>query len=132
MEVQHITRDLRYDFTAVEINELSVSLANKVQEKHSVESEKKSVVARYSSKVKEYDEVIGSLSNKVASGYEMREVECTVKYHWPAQGRKTITRSDTGFSWDEKMFPEDYNLFTQMQEDEVKALEEVADEQNAF
>lgn len=137
MEVQHTTRSLRYDFSAVEINDLSVSLANKVQEKHGIESEKKSVVARYTSKIKEYDESIGSLSNKVASGYEMRDVECTVKYHWPAQGRKSITRGDTGQTWDEKMGPDDYNLFTQLQEVEEKgevigADTEIVDEDSAF
>lgn len=42
-------RYLRYDFTAPEIYDLSMKLANKTQDKSRVAEEKKSVVSQYKS-----------------------------------------------------------------------------------
>lgn len=106
-------RYLRYDFSASEVHDLSVEMANKVQELGSVEQEKKSVTSSYTSKQNILRESIGSLSNKVASGYEIREVVCDIQFHKPAQGQKTLTRQDTGAKIVEKMSDQDYNLWNQ-------------------
>jgi hypothetical protein len=53
----------------------------------------------------------------VASGYEIREVECEVKYHKPEQGKKTIIRKDNNSKIIEKMTSEEWNLFNQEQEE---------------
>lgn len=111
-------RYLRYDFTAPEIHDLSLKLANKTQEKASLESEKKSVTAQYASQISSCVADISSLSNKVANGYEMRKVECEIKYHLPEQGRKTIIRKDTGEKSVEKMTSEEWNLWNQYSEEQ--------------
>lgn len=112
-------RWLRYDFTAVEINELSLELANTTQQITQKKDEKKSVVSQFKSKIDELESKTGALSNKVASGYEIREVECEVKYHKPEQGKKTIIRKDNNQKIIEKMTSEEWNLFNQEQEEAV-------------
>lgn len=76
-------RYLRYDFTAPEIYDLSMKLANKTQDKDRIESEKKSIVSQYKSQIDALIAEIGSTSNKVANRYEMRKVECKIEYHKP-------------------------------------------------
>jgi hypothetical protein len=112
------TRPLRYEFSREEITELAIELANHNQELRRIEEEKKSVVSEYGSKINISKERISSLSDKVSSGYEVRDIECEVRYHEPAKGMKTLTRLDTGFSWKDKMTDYDFNLFTQYQGEE--------------
>lgn len=107
------TRSLRYDFTAVEITSLSMQLAVKTQEIASIKEEKKSVMAQYAAKEKEAAAQITTLSNQVANGFEHRQTKCTIDWHKPSQGMKTITRTDTGQKWEEKMLSHEWNLFTQ-------------------
>lgn len=106
-------RYLRYDFTAPEIYDLSMKLANKTQDKERIESEKKSIVSQYKSQLDALSAEIGSTSNKVANGYEMRKVDCKVEYHKPEQGKKTITRTDTQEKIIEKMTSEEFTLWNQ-------------------
>jgi hypothetical protein len=113
MEKGHEKRYLRYDFSAVEVNDLSTELANKIQEQANIEAEKKAATSRLTSRLSDCKETISSLSNKVASGYEMREVNCVVAYHTPTQGMKRYTRPDINVTWDEKMTDQDYTLFNQ-------------------
>lgn len=70
-------------------------------------------------------EQISTLSDKVASGYEMRDVQCLIDYHTPERDKKTLTRTDTGESWVEPMNETDHNLFTQW---EQRQLEEQSEE----
>lgn len=107
-------RYLRYDFKAQEVVELSMKLANKTQELSSLEDEKSSIASQYKSKMDSLKSELGSLSNKVSSGYEMRKVDCTIRYHYPEQGKKTVTRTDTDEEFVEKMTNEEWNLFNQM------------------
>jgi hypothetical protein len=110
-------RYLRYDFTAVEVYDLSLKLANKTQDMASTENEKKSITSQLKSKLDGIKADVSSLSNKVANGYEMRKVECEVKYHKPKQGEKTIIRTDTKEVIIEKMTSEEWNLFNQESQD---------------
>lgn len=57
------------------------------------------------------------LSNQVSDGFEYRDVDCDIEYHKPSQGRKKITRKDSGISWDEKMHDWEWNLFNQPDEE---------------
>ena len=113
-------RFLRYDFKATEIHDLAVKLAQKNQELDNIADEKKSVVSQYKSKEDLAKMEVSLLSGKVASGYEMRKVECEVKYHFPEQGKKTIIRSDNGQHIVEKMSSEEWNLFNQTEDDLYK------------
>lgn len=120
-------RYLRYDFTAVEVHELSLKLANKTQERSGIEQEIKSVTSQYKSQLDAIIAEVSSLSNKVANGYEMRKVECEIKYHFPEQGKKTIIRKDTNEKIIEKMSSEEWNLWNQYSETgEKKELPEAA------
>ena len=110
-------RWLRYDFTAPEIHDLSMDLANKTQQFQTVSDEKKSVSSQFKSRLDSIQSDLNSLSNKVASGYEIREVECEIKYHKPEQGKKTIIRKDNNQKIIEKMTSEEWNLFNQEQEE---------------
>ncbi len=112
-------RWLRYDFSAPEIHDLSMDLANKTQQFQTVSDEKKSVSSQFKSRLDSIQSDLNSLSNKVASGYEIREVECEVKYHKPEQGKKTIIRKDNNQKIIEKMTSEEWNLFNQEQEEAV-------------
>lgn len=106
-------RTLRYDFTASEIHDLSLSLAGKTKELQALEEEKSAVASQYGAKLKEAKAVCNKLSNQVADGWEFREVDCEVKYHHPEQGQKTVIRLDNKKEFVEKMETWEWNLFTQ-------------------
>ena len=118
MEQQKVKRSLKYEFKAEEIHELATELANKNQELRQLEENKKAVTADFGSRMTVCKEQIGLLSDRVASGYEMRDVSCVVDYHIPTPNKKTITRTDTNESWEEQMNETDFNLFTQWEEKE--------------
>ncbi|PUZ21783.1 hypothetical protein DCC81_24660 [Chitinophaga parva] len=109
-------RYLRYDFTAVELHEKSQELAAKNLEIVNVENEKKEATGQFTSRIASIKSSIGQLSDKVANGYEIREVTLDVQYHTPKQGYKTLIRKDTGKRIEEKMTDSDWNLWTQYDE----------------
>jgi hypothetical protein len=111
-------RSLRYDFSAPEIYELSLRLANKHKEVTRQEEEKKSVVSQYAAKINELKASINNLSNNVSEGYEFREVECTVEFNKPEMGKKTLTRKDNQQTIVERMENWEFNLFTQVTADD--------------
>lgn len=115
-------RSLRYDFSAVEIHDLSLNLAAKTKELAAVEEEKKSVSSQYTARLNEAKATCNKLSNQVTDGYEIRDIECEIGYHKPAQGMKTLTRRDNGKSFEEKMSDWEFNLFNQP--DDIDYLEE--------
>jgi hypothetical protein len=125
-------RTLRYDFTAVEVHDLSVQLANETKKVGALTEEKKSVVSQWTAKINEAKAACNSLSFKVADGYEHREVECEVLLNTPKNGKKTIIRKDsnkrvgvedmTTFDW--AKINEENNLFNQNGEDEQEATTE--------
>jgi hypothetical protein len=88
-------RTLRYDFTAVEIHDLSQALASKNKEIVTLKKQKSSAVSQYTAKINEAEANCNDLSNKVSDGYEHREVDCEVIYNQPDQGKKTIIRKDS-------------------------------------
>lgn len=88
-------RTLRYDFSAVEIHDLSVQLANETKKVGSLTEEKKSVTSQWTAKINEAKALCNTLSFKVADGYEHREVECEVIFNKPDNGKKTIIRKDS-------------------------------------
>lgn len=115
MEAQKEKRSLKYEFDSSELIELSRELANKTQEMRQLEEQRKSVVSEYTSKTNIAREQVLLLSDKVSSGYEIRDVECLVTFHEPTEGLKTIIRNDTGHTWTEKMTGSDYTLWNQYQ-----------------
>ena len=88
-------RTLRYDFTAVEIHDLSLQLAGKTKEVASLIKKKKSVTSQCTAEINAAESACAVLSNQVADGYEHREIDCEVIYNQPANGKKTIIRKDS-------------------------------------
>ena len=129
-------RTLRYDFTAVEIHNLSLQLANKDKEVKSLVQEKKSVTSQFTAKINEAEASRGKLSNQVSDGFEYRDIDCEVIFNQPAQGKKTIIRKDsnslvgiesmTAFDYDK--INEENNLFNQ-NADPLTPIEEILNEQ---
>lgn len=127
-------RTLRYDFTAVEVHDLSVQLANETRKVVSLTEEKKSVTSQWTAKINEAKATCNNLSFKVSDGYEHREIDCEVIFNQPAQGKKTIIRKDsnkivgvedmTAADW--VLINEENNLFGG---DPLKPIEEVLNEQ---
>jgi hypothetical protein len=115
MEVQTIKKVLTYEFTTDEKKELGKELANKNLQLAGEEASKRSVTASYASRISSIKEDITALSNKLASGYEMREVICEVEYHVPEKNIKQLRRIDNGEIWTEPMSDIDFNLWTQFQ-----------------
>jgi hypothetical protein len=128
-------RTLRYDFTAIEIHDLSVQLANDTKKVVSLTEEKKSVTSQWAAKINEAKASCNNLSFKVADGYEHREVDCEVIFNQPDQGKKTIIRKDsnslvgveamTAYDW--SLINEENNLFNQ-NGDATQAIEDLMEE----
>ena len=106
-------RNLRHNFSDQEIHDLAMKLANKNREATNVEEEKKAVNSEFKFKTDMLKAEINLLSTKISNGYEMREVDCEVRYHEPESGIKLLIRTDTGEAWTEKMTHEEWNLFNQ-------------------
>lgn len=129
-------RTLRYDFTAVEIHDLSVQLANETKKVVSLTEEKKSVTSQWTAKINESKAACNNLSFKVADGYEHREIECEVIFNQPANGKKTIIRKDsnvlvaveqmTTFDWDK--INEENTLFGKEEEDQKSDASKAIDD----
>lgn len=116
METRTERRTVKHNFTTDELLNLSEDIAVKNQELRQQEDEKKSVVSQYSSSINALKESISNVATKIANKFEHRDVECEVEYHTPEKDIKTITRTDNGQSWTERMTDFDYDLFTQFQE----------------
>lgn len=113
METIKQTRTLKYTYSQEETLGLSVDLANANNALVALENEKKTFTSQIGAQINEQKERISGLSQKVALGYEFREVECRVDFQTPDPGHKTVTRMDTGECWVETMLSSDYNLFNQ-------------------
>lgn len=110
-------RALRHDFTAVEINDLSQTLAHKTKELAEVTEEKKTVSSQYAARLNEIKAKTNTLSNQITDGFEMRDIECDVEFNFPKQGFKTVTPRNGQKPIEEKMTDYEWNLFTQPKED---------------
>lgn len=117
-ETRSEKRTLKYIFTASEIHDHSIQLANKTKEKVAIEEEKKSVSSQYKARVDEVTATCNKLSNQVADGYEFREVDVDIQYHKPSQGMKTVVRKDNGQKTTEKMEDFEWTLFNQPDDEE--------------
>lgn len=107
-------RQLRYDFTAVEIHDLSIELANKTKELSSITEEKKSINSQFTARINEVKASTNKLSNQVSDGFEYREIDCEIQFNQPTQGKKTYIRRDSNTVVAvEAMTDYDWNLFNQ-------------------
>ena len=91
-----VKKNLTCLLTVEEMKTLGVELADASQKKTRLEDDKKQAMSQYKAEIDAADAEINAISQKISSGREIRMVECTVRYHTPQDGMKTIERNDTG------------------------------------
>lgn len=109
-----VIKSLRYDFTASEVHDLSVEMANKYKSLGELAEQKKKADADFNAKANVIRTELRTLSAQVSDGFEYREIECEVEYHKPSQGQMSLTRKDTGELITQQMTEDDWNLFNQV------------------
>lgn len=96
MAEKKITKFLQYFFTQEEKAEIALDLARETSNINRLEDRKSQVTAQYSAEIKAAKAAVNAASEKLNSGYEHREIECSVEYHDPKWGKKSYFRKDTG------------------------------------
>ena len=89
------TRLCRYFFNDPEKLILGKELGEHNNALVSVEGDKKRIVADFSAKIAALESEVQSLSGKITSGYEHRDLPCTATFNDPKTGKKTVRRDDT-------------------------------------
>ena len=88
-------RYLRYDFTVEEITQKGRDLAQVTREVTALEDDAKRVAGDFKAKILAKEAERGVVCGAITSGYEMRNIPCTVTLNKPKNGKKTIVRDDT-------------------------------------
>lgn len=91
-----VTQKLRHHYSNTELLETGKKLGETHSTYRQLEADKKRVVAEYTSKMSAVKSESQSLSEVINTGYDIRDIECTVTMDFPTRGNKTITRNDTG------------------------------------
>lgn len=95
MKIKETEKMLRYTFSREELLEIGKKLAEANFRKVQIDSDQKRVVSDFKVQAAKADSEIGSLSQNISSGYDLRMVKCVVEYNNPTVGQKTIRRLDT-------------------------------------
>ena len=88
-------RILRVAFTDAQILEHGRNLAEEHNKMGQTNSDFDRVKSEFKSKLSASEARIVDLSNKVSTGYEMRDVRCLWAFDDPKAGKKTLRRLDT-------------------------------------
>ena len=90
-----MTEFLRYHFDEDEKKDLAQVMAQSVIKGRDLEEEKKAIVSQYASQINEANAKANSAAQKLASGFEMRTIDC--EELWDLDVKTiTIIRLDTG------------------------------------
>lgn len=89
-------QQLDYHFTHDELLVIGKELGECQLKLRQLDDDRKMVADEWKAKISSAENHITSLSNKTSSGYEYRDVECTITFDAPVAGEKTVTRNDTG------------------------------------
>lgn len=95
MEQQFTQLYLRHDFAPAEMVEMQKRLSFQILRLRHKEAEKKAIVAQLSSEIEAIDSEIGSLADKINTGFEHRKMKCPLQFDWD-NGVKNATHPDTG------------------------------------
>jgi hypothetical protein len=87
---------VRYDFSEAEMLRMGRDLARATERIASLEAEKNDIVTAIKARITAATSEAAGLSLALNKGYEMRNVDCTVSFHVPGNGKKTTARVDTG------------------------------------
>ena len=96
MPNKKIKMNLQYKFTKEELLDLGRTLGESQLALRQLDDDRKMVVDEWKAKISSQEATINDLSNKTSSGYEYRNIECSVTYDVPVKGQKTIMRLDSG------------------------------------
>lgn len=88
-------RFLRCQFSPEELLEVGKTLADATNALTGLEEDKKRVMSDFKAKLDAKQADITIASNKIATGYENRNVECEAHMNTPEPGKKTVYRTDT-------------------------------------
>lgn len=89
-------RFLRCHFTDPELLAISKSMSQAVATRAQTENDKKRMAKEFDARIASLDAEIDLASEKVRSGYECRNIACSVTYNAPKPGMKEVRRDDTG------------------------------------
>jgi hypothetical protein len=95
-DIKKITQKLRCLLTDDDKINAGKELAEATEELTSLSEDKSQVMADFKAKMAIQEAQISSLSSKLRSGYEFRNVECEIHFDKPEAGHKQIIRLDTG------------------------------------
>lgn len=96
MKTKPIKQNLDYHFTPDELIAMGRELGERQLRLRKLDDDRKMVADEWKAKISAEENAVNNLANKVSSGYEYRDIECTVTFNVPGDGQKTITRNDTG------------------------------------
>jgi hypothetical protein len=95
MKTESITRHLRCILTEKELLEVSKQSAELTRAIVALEDDKGRISKDFTARIAEKEAARSVLTDKVLSGYEFRNVPCTVRLNDPKVGCKTVIRDDT-------------------------------------
>lgn len=104
LTVKKSTDKLQVDLTPAEILSYYEKLSGLIEEVTAKESEKSAYVSQIGGEIKELKAEINTLTGKVNSKKEFREVPTSIEYHWKKNKKLTI-RLDTGAIISETAIP---------------------------
>lgn len=94
-QVKLIKRNLRCEFTNVELLAHGKTLAELNRMAVQLEEEKKRITDDYKAKLSSVAADASIIANNIRTGYEFRNVDCQCFFNKPVSGKKTILRQDT-------------------------------------
>jgi hypothetical protein len=92
-------KELNCKLTEEEVVEYGSQLARLTTEAQELRETKKNIASEYNNRISSKESMARVLAKRVATGEEMREVDCHYLYNW-TDGERTAFRNDTG----EEMF----------------------------
>ncbi len=101
----------RYRFSDAELLQIGKELAEQNSELSALEQDKKRVVADFGAKISAKESDVSIAVNKIQTGYEWRDLACTIHYNTPKAGKKRVIRDDTNEQVDERdMTPDELQM----------------------
>jgi hypothetical protein len=94
-EISKITQLLRCQISDDEQIQSGKELADATNELTELENEKAQIVSDFKARMTAVEARVAVLGNKLRSGYEFRQVECSVTMDIPEPGQKQTVRLDT-------------------------------------
>ena len=109
--------NLQYKFNQAELLTIGKELGEMQIQLRQLDDDRKKAADEWKSRISAAESGIASMSNKVTSGYEYRDIDCEVVLNEPP-GKKTCTRLDTmQVIWCRELSPEEKQRTLSLEED---------------